>query len=496
MDAIWTLGSDVAAGVFPTLQEDREVDVAVIGAGITGMSTALQLAEAGRNVLVLESHSVGYGVTGGSTGNLYSPLASGLASIRSKWDSTAVADVVTSRAEAVDRIEAWVQQYGIECDFRRTPLYRVVPSADEANHSLDDERDAMAAAGLTVTDADDLELPFETRGLKVENQAQFNPLHYLQGLAQAASRAGVAIHEHSPVREVDDKHGVIVTDTARITAQHIVHATHTPKGISMLQGGMLTSREYAVSARLSQGHYPEGILWVLDPFHSLRSYRHGGEQYLMAIGEKHKTGEHQGDHYQKMREYLERHFDVASFTHEWSAQQYTSPDGLPYIGRMHGRDNVYLATGFAADGLVWGTLAGSILSDLIQERDNPWHARYDARRITPGKSASQYAKENATVAKHMFKDYLGTDKLKTFDDVAPGEARVATVDGEKLAVRRDEAGELKVLSAVCPHMKCIVHWNAAETTWDCPCHGSRFDANGEVIEGPAYEMLARRTPGT
>jgi glycine/D-amino acid oxidase-like deaminating enzyme/nitrite reductase/ring-hydroxylating ferredoxin subunit len=491
MKSIWTLGSRGVAE-HPSLTENIEVDVAIVGAGITGLTAALALADAGQRVIVLEAATVGAGVTGGSTGNLYATLASGQAPLRKKWGDQVTAEVVQARAEAVDHVEATVERLAIDCQFKRQSAYRLsTEDRQHADQDLNEELDALVSAGLDAEMVDGPGLPFDSWGIRIAGQAQFNPLHYVQGLANRLLGEGVVIVQHSPVREIDPGNGTVRTDAARVTAKHIVEATHTPKGISLVQAGMLVSREYAVSARLRSGEYPEGIIWLLDPFHSLRSYRHGEERYLMVIGEKHKTGEHQGDHYQKLREYLDTHFDVEIFTHSWSAQQYSSPDGLPYIGRMHGHDNLYMATGFAADGLVWGTLAGTIIADQILGRDNPWQAHFGARRITPGKSALQYAKENAIVTKHMVKDYLGTEKLETFDGIEPGQARVATVDGEKLAIHRTQAGELKVLSAVCPHMKCIVHWNASESTWDCPCHGSRFDTDGEVIEGPAYHPLAQ-----
>ncbi len=495
MRAIWDIGS-TEQHHYPTLTENISADAVVIGAGITGITTALQLADAGMDVVVLEALAVGQGGTGGSTGNLYSTVATGLAPLRKKWGDETIQDVVSARAQAIDQIEAWVKRFGIECQFHRRPLYHLTQAEDKkALETLDAERDALRCAGLDVTAAEDAMLPFQiTHGLKVEGQAQFNPLRYVQGLARAVSQQGVRLFENSPVRDVDYSHGVVTTDRATVTARHIIHATHTPKGINLLHAGLLPSREYGIGATLNSGDYPDGIFFVHDSFHSLRSYHHGDEHYLVVIGEQHKTGEGHADdtYFARLQAYMNEHFDVKSAAYRWSNQQYSPADGLPYIGRMHGKDNAYLATGFAADGLTWGTLAGMIIADLASGQDNPWHQRFDSRRFTPGKSAMNWAKENVSVTKHLAKDYLGTRNLKELADVPPGQGKVMSLKGEKLAIYMSHAGELSVLSAVCPHMKCLVHWNGAETSWDCPCHGSRFDIHGEVIEGPAYNPLARR----
>lgn len=493
MVAVWNVANVRDSG-YPPLRGDSETEVAIIGAGITGLTLALQLAEAGKQVLVLEAGRVGESNTGGSTGNLYSTVSDGLSGLRTKWGDDVTADVVEARGQAVDLIERTVERFGIECQFERRPLYQIVPTdTPQLARALDEERHALRCAGLELHGVENKLHGFNVhRGLKLENQAQFNPLSYARGLARAATEQGARIYEKSVVRDIEYKPGIVKTDSAEVRANHIVHATHSPKGIDLLQTGMMAYREHGVSAKLNSGAYPEGIFWVKDPFHSIRSYHYRGNDYIIAIGEKHKVGGGtQGTgYYDNLRKYLGEHFDVQRFEHQWSAQQFTSADGLPYIGKMFGVQNAYTATGFAADGLTWGSLAGMIISDLILDRDNPWSKRFDASRFTPAKSLKGWAKENAHVTKHLAQDYLNPARVKRFDDVAPGQGKVVAVEGEKLAVYRDNGGELSVVSAICTHMKCVVHWNGADTSWDCPCHGSRFKTDGSVIEGPAFHPLA------
>jgi len=501
MTAVWDIARDRDTH-FPALTGHKDADVVVIGGGITGITTALRLAEDGKRVVVLESWTVGGGNTGGSTGNLYSTLARGIGSVRASWGDDVMREVVKARATGVDFIEQSVQRLGIDCQFRRCSLYFAAPTSSETlGHSLDEERSASEAAGLKASLVQDVPLPFPMqRSLKVENQAQFNPLRYVQSLARAGAEKGASIHEQSRVIEVDAGKGVVRTEEGEVHARHIVHATHSPMGINVLQGAMVPSREYGVTARLTTPQYPEDILWVLDPFHSIRSYHHEGKDYLVVVGEHHKTGENGAgkDHYARLEEYVRSKFETDAFEHRWSAQQFSSADGLPYIGQALGKGHVYVATGFAADGLTWGTVAGLMLSDLISGRDNPWLDRFSPRRFTPMRSAKGWVEENVSVAKHFVKDHLGTDKIKgleELDGLQPGVGKLVSRGGEKLAVYRDEDGQLTALTAVCPHMKCLVHWNNSDKSWDCPCHGSRFTKDGAVIEGPAFQGLQQRDIG-
>lgn len=234
-----------------------------------------------------------------------------------------------------------------------------------------------------------------------------------------------------------------------------------------------------------------------DDMCSLRTSGGDGQRYLVIVGGKHKTGENEtaGEWPGRLRDYGRRHFGLEGFSHAWSAQQYTSADGLPYIGRSS-HDRLLLATGMGADGLVWGTVAGAVFEAVLAGRDDDSLVELlSPRRFAPLKSARTFAAENVTVAGHMVGDRVRSRRAdETPEEVAAGTGRVLRVDGEHRAVHRTGGGRLVQLSAVCPHMKCLVQWNPSAHTWDCPCHGSRFDIEGQVIEGPALAGLAR--PGT
>ena len=494
MTAIWNLAR-LEGRRYPSLQHGLEVDVAIIGGGVTGLATAMRLLEAGKRVTVLEALCVGEGSTGNSTGNLYATVSNGLRSVRSNWHDDAVREVVAIRRAALDEIERRVERYDFDCQFARRPLYFCLPHPnDEQQQKLEDEYEAALVGGLRaqlVEDVPDMPLSV-SRALRVENQAQFNPLRYAQELAKAVAGQGGQIFENTPATGVDAGEGTVSTPGGTVTADNIVFATHTPKGINLLQAEMEPSREYGVAAPLSGDAHPEGIFWLLDSFHSVRTYRYQEQAYLVVIGEKHETGHgaSREGYYSNLEAYVRENFNAGNFSHRWSAQQYKSADLLPYIGRS-AHDNVYVATGYAADGLTWGEVAAAVIGDLILGRETEAARLFNPRRFTPVKSAKTWAALNAGVARHLATDYFGLDKLDDLDRVAAGEGKVVEMSGKKVAVYRAPDNTLSVLSPVCPHMKCIVKWNTADLSWDCPCHGSRFRTDGSVIEGPAYGPLAQ-----
>lgn len=494
MKSIWHLGELANAHSDQVPLPDR-VDVAVVGGGITGLTTALLLSEAGASVALLEARRVGEGNTGNSTGNLYATLSSGLAPLRSKWGDEVLRSVVQARASAVTQIRDITARFELTCAIQECSVHFCAERDDRhLLEMLEAEATAAAAAGLpTALESALVGWPLSVvRQLRIDGQAQFNPLPYAQGLAQALRVRGVAVREQCRVVDIDAGDGCLTTTAGKLRADQLVFATHSPPGINLVQAEMEAYREFGVA--VAAPALPPGVVWMKGDSRSLRSFEHEGESWLVVVGEKVKTGHTSAANYhERLAAYAAAQFglDTERLGWRWSAQQYKPADGLPYIGRSAHR-NVHIATGFAADGLVWGTLAARLIADEIAGRDTELGRLLSPRRFTPVKSAQVWLAENKTVATELIKTILPGHAAGELVAVAPGEGRIVEVDGDHVAAYRSPEGELSLLSPICPHMKCRVNWNATDATWDCPCHGSRFDTDGAVIEGPALAGLASR----
>ena len=480
---------------FPSQAGSRETDVVVIGGGITGVTAAMLLARGGKKVVVLEARKVGFGTTAASTGNLHVVPDQYLHGIRSTWGKEAAAAVARSRAEALDLLEGAVAEYGIDCAFARRPHYLFATGEDQAG-AVADEHEAALEAGLGAAMVDDPPLPFPTaRALKIEGQAQFQPLRFVQQLARGISSESCQIFENSPVVEIDEAKLIVKTAHGEVRGQALVMATHTPKGFNLLQTELGPYREYGIAGRLTSEPFPAGLYWSMEePSHSIRTFENDGAVYLVVIGEKHKTGQHDNavDYYRRLEEYARSRFAFGEIEYRWSAQNYRPADSLPYIGRTAASDKVFVATGFGTNGLLYGPLAAMILSDTLLGKKNPWESVYRAMRFTPAKGGATFIKENLDVAMQFVRDYITHAEREKLEDVPLGHGKVAEIEGRRVAVYRSEEGQWSAVSPVCPHLGCIVHWNRAEKSWDCPCHGSRFDPDGSVIEGPALKPLEKK----
>ncbi|HET8839567.1 MAG TPA: FAD-dependent oxidoreductase [Flavobacteriaceae bacterium] len=490
---------------FPELTGSLKVEVAIIGGGITGISLAQLLSEKGIDVAVLEARKIGSGSTSDSTGNLYSTIDQTLSSLSSSYGTEDLQRVVLSRKEVINSIESTISRFQIDCDFHRRPMYLFSGKYDPdgTNREIVEKEFRMAVKlGMATERPSPSELPIDFgSALKYREQAQFNPFRYVQGLAHAISKKHCKIFENTRVTKIeenDSNSSILETENGGfVKANYLVQATHTPKGVRLMYHTVLGPyREYGIAAKLKTGTYPKGIFWGFfdkgEKF-SIRTYERGAEKFLIAVGQPHKVGqdEHTEKSVQKLISFLNEHFVIREITHRWGGQNYRPADKLPYIGRKSENSNIFLATGFSTDGLVYGSLAAKLISDEIAGIKNPFADFYKASRLTPIKSAKNFVKENANVAVQYLKNLPLVGNEPEFEEINIGNGKIVSKDQHKIAAYREETGNLKLFSAICPHLKCVVQWNAAEKTWDCPCHGSRFDLDGEIIEGPALHPLSK-----
>jgi glycine/D-amino acid oxidase-like deaminating enzyme/nitrite reductase/ring-hydroxylating ferredoxin subunit len=477
----------------PALGADARADVVIVGGGITGATLALLLTDAGRSVVLLEAQRIGSGSTGHSTGNLYQPVADGLHVLRERWDADVVREVVRARGEAIALIERNAHTFAFACGFRRCALHWYADTS-HAQPFIEREHDAAQAAGLHAVLASEWDEPLATAVgpiLVVQGQAQLHPLLYVQALVAHAAARGCRVFEHSPVLDIDSERHLVATAHGTVSARHVVLATHSPKGLHGVQAEMLPRREYGIASPIGGDTpaWPHGIYWGRGADqHSVRSLQSADGDFLIVVGERHKAGQHAAasENLAHLEDMARRCFGVQRVTHRWSAQSYRAADGLPYIGRTGA--GLLIATGFATDGLTWGTLAAMMLADEIEGRANSLRELYRPDRVTPLKSARVVIDESLSVAKAYF-ERLTSHGHARLADLAPGRAAIVELERDTVAAYRDDAGRLFTVSPICTHMKCMVSWNDVERSWDCPCHGSRFRPDGTVIEGPALAPL-------
>lgn len=474
----------------PPLVGEITADVAVVGAGITGLTTALLCKQAGLRVAVVEAGRVGHGASGNNTAKVSALQATVYSELIAKHGVAAARGYAEANLAGVETLAGIVEREGIDCDPRRRPAVTYAITESE-RASVAAEFEAARRAGLGVVEGGGADLPFPVYGsVRLDDQLTLHPVRYLRGLAAAVDSAGSRVLEQSPVRRVRD--GGVHTDGGVVRAEHVVIATHAP----LLDRGAFFARlepvrSYCVAARLKTGAPPETLaINAGDPVWSIAA---AGESLIVG-GQGHSTGERGVDarRYLALEAFAREHWDVAEITHRWSAQDLYAYDGLPMIGRyLPGARNLFVATGFRKWGLATGTSAGVLLTDLITGKPNPWAELFSPHRVSP-RSAPQLARLNAKVAKDFVADRLRPGEVSSVDAVPRGEARVLRDGVDQTGVYRDEQGVVHGVSLRCTHLGCLVRFNGAESTWDCPCHGSRFAVDGTVLEGPAVDPLPRK----
>ena len=478
------------------LSDSKHVDVCVVGAGIAGLTVAYLLARAGQSVTVLDDGPAGGGVTGATTAHLTHAIDDGYFEVERLRGQDAARLAAESHTSAIDRIETIVREEGIDCGFSRLDGYLFL-GPEQSEEILDRELEATHRAGLgSVTKVPRLPLPFDAGPcLRFPGQGQFHPLEYVRGLVGALKRHGGLLFTGSHADQVEGGDPArIQVGPHEITARAVIVATNTPINDRVkLHTKQAPYMTYALGGEVPKGSIPPGLYWdTADPYHYLRLQPLDGDRELLIVGgEDHKTG--QADdvtlRHQRLETWARARLPMmqeVAFT--WSGQVMETLDGLAMIGRNPmDADNVYVVTGDSGMGMTHGTIAGMLISDLILGRSNPWVELYDPSR-KPMRAAGTFLKEAGNMAA-QYTDWVKGGDVESEDAIAPGEGAVLRHGLGKMAVYREPSGELHRFSAVCPHLGCIVTWNASADTWDCPCHGSRFDKMGKVFSGPANRDL-------
>lgn len=484
---------------FAALEDDLKADVCIVGAGIVGLTCAYTLAKQGKSVIILDQDIHAGGQTPRTTGHLTWVLDDRFYNLEKFFGEEGTRRAIESHSQAINYIEKIVREESIDCDFERVGGYLFVPPG-ESNDILDTEALAVEKTGMKIDKLD--KTPFSASFnagpcLHFPNQAQFHVLKYLQGLINAILKYGGKIYTNTHVDHCKDGTPCLVETTSgfKVTCQSIIVATCTPiNNRFFIHTKQAPYRTYVIAALVPKGTVPKGLYWDTgDPYHYIRTQKHLSDDrfdWLIVGGEDHKTGQDPevNAKYKHLESWARERFPMMGDPdYHWSGQVFEPVDSLAFIGRNPHDKNIYISTGDSGNGLTHGTIAGLLLPDLIQGKNNPWHDLYNPSRKTLS-AAPLFIEENTNVML-QYKDWFTPGEMEEIDSLAPNEGIIIRKGIKKIAVFKDKAGAVHANSAVCPHLGGCVRWNEGEKSWDCPCHGSRFNGCGKVITGPANDDL-------
>ncbi len=485
----------------PALAETIETDVCVVGAGIAGLSTAYMLLKQGKKVCVLEDFEIGSGQTSRTTAHFTTALDDRYFELERMHGTRGIRLAAESHTAAIKKVETIVHEEKIDCDLMRVDGY-LFNSEDSTEEILFKELEASHRAGLfsvnlmTRAPLD----AFDTGpALHFPRQLKLHPMKYLKGLAECILKLGGQIFTKTHVMELQGGHKGGNDSFVKTKSGHVVHAksivvaTNTPiNDILAIHTKQSAYRTYVISAQIPKGSVPEALFWDTgDPYHYVRVETGSDHDYLIVGGEDHKTGQNENpsDCYYRLEKWMRDRFHMAQeINYRWSGQVMEPVDGLAYLGHNPvDKNNVYIITGDSGNGMTHCTIGAMLITDQIMGRTNDWELLYNPSRIS-FKAAQTYLRENLNVAA-QYKDWFKGNRFEDVEDLAWGEGTVFRSGIRQIAAYKNHEGRLEFLSAACPHLSGVVHWNTAEKSWDCPCHGSRFNCHGKVIEGPAVKDL-------
>ncbi len=478
---------------FQSLTGNRHVDVAVVGGGIAGLSAAMELKDAGKTVAVIEAGRIVSGVTARTTAKLTSQHGFTYHDLVARFGRAKAHQYADANQRAIEIVAERADE--MDCDFERQPAYTYVTDEND-RHRVRREVNAARSVGLPATFVEDVPMASDAVGaVRFDDQAQFHPRKYLLGLADAIPDESCEIFEETKATGIRPGSPCAVeTERGTITADDVVVATHfpiiDPAGYFARQ---FPKRSHVLAIRTADPP-PEGMFYRAgDPYFSVRGHETAEESFVLVGGQNHKTGQggSTAERYRAVEQEARERFDVEEVAYRWSTQDFRSVDDVPFIGPIAPwRDHVFVATGFGGWGMTSGVAAGRILADEIAGSGSEWADVFDPGRLSLS-DAKPLLTENANTGKRFVGDWVRKPH-ETRDALESGDARVVREDGDAVAEYRDEDGELHRVSAVCTHLKCLVTWNDAEKSWDCPCHGSRFDCDGTVLDGPAVHDLPEK----
>ncbi|MBB3111277.1 glycine/D-amino acid oxidase-like deaminating enzyme/nitrite reductase/ring-hydroxylating ferredoxin subunit [Paenibacillus phyllosphaerae] len=481
------------------LDNNLTVDVAIVGGGITGITTAYLLSKAGVKVALVEADSLFSGTTGHTTAKLTAQHDLIFDQLIHSHSEEAARQYYEANRDGMNLLKQIIDEHGIDCGYVEEDAYVYAQSVDSLK-KLNKEADAYAKLGIPGGFVESIPLQLPNHGAVVmKGQARFHPLRYLSALASLITQAGGLLYDRTAVSRIDEDgpRPTVVTERGlRIMADHVLICSHFPfydkHGLYFAR--LHAERSYVLAVR-SQMTYPGGMyLSAEDPKRSLRLAEvEDGQQLLLVGGGNHKTG--QGictiDYYESLRDFALKHFQVESIPYRWSAQDLTTLDKLPYIGQLtEDKPRILVATGFAKWGMSNSQAAAQLLTDYVLERSNPYQELFTPQRFHLIPDVKNAIVQNADVFKNLVAGKVELVRQSP-DDLANGEGGVVTIGGKRAGAYRDDEGALHMVDTTCTHMGCEVEWNDGERSWDCPCHGSRFSYKGEVMEGPAHEPLQR-----
>lgn len=485
---------------YPVLDRDIDVDVAIIGGGIVGITSAFLLKRKGLKVAIIDANRIIKGTSGHTTAKITSQHNLIYDKLINKFGEEKARQYADANEYAIHFIENLVKEKNIDCDFVGKPAY-VYTQEDKYIKKIQDEVRAAEHLGIKAYFEERIPLPFDIKAaVRFDNQAQFHPRKYLLRLAEDIEGDGSYIFENTTAVDIEENDKCIVKcrNGKKVNASKVIIASHFPcyDGFGLYFARMYSEKSYALGVTIKE-KFPEGMfITAEDPGRSLRSQKFEDKELIIVGGEHHKTGhdKNTNSHYENLGVFAQDNYDVEKILYRWSTQDCMTVDSVPYVGNLTSKTkNIFVATGFGKWGMTNGTASALILMDLITKGENQWADVYDSTRFTPVASAKEFVTQNADVAVTLVGGKI--TPVPSNIEIKNGEAKVIKEEGERVGAYRDEQGNLHIVDITCTHLGCELAWNEAEKSWDCPCHGSRFNYDGEVIEGPAFNPLKKLGEG-